>query len=102
MARRVDIVNKRFGRLVVLAFERYDQHRKSVWRCLCDCGQESKVAANALRQGLTRSCGCLRAEHARAVGQRSKGVRLGPRGPAKAINQARAMAAGPIKQRRAG
>lgn len=29
------------------------------WLCQCDCGQKKTVAANNLKTGNTRSCGCL-------------------------------------------
>jgi hypothetical protein len=31
------------------------------WRTLCDCGQEFMAWHDSLREGKTRSCGCLRA-----------------------------------------
>lgn len=47
-----------FGQLTAVCRER-GTHRVS-WRCRCECGNELVVNANSLRQGLTRSCGCLR------------------------------------------
>lgn len=57
----VDIVGKRYGRLVVQAYL-----GRSFWRCLCDCGNESRVKTDALNSGKTRSCGCLHADTTRA------------------------------------
>jgi HNH endonuclease len=36
-------------------------------RCRCDCGTEREVIADALRRGLSQSCGCLRSEVARSA-----------------------------------
>jgi hypothetical protein len=48
------LIGQRFSRLTVLS---YAGHAK--WRCVCDCGAEKVTAGSSLRQGLTRSCGCL-------------------------------------------
>jgi len=62
MARKNDLTNTRFGRLVVLRRERSDKHRRILWRCLCDCGKESIVIGSHLKTGHTQSCGCLMKE----------------------------------------
>jgi len=53
-----DLSGERFGRLVVT-----DQweHRKGrvAWWCICDCGNKVLVTARQLRNGTTKSCGCL-------------------------------------------
>ena len=50
-------VGVRFGRLVTLA-----RGPGSTMFCKCDCGVVTNPAANDLRKGLTRSCGCLQRE----------------------------------------
>lgn len=50
--------NKRFGKLTVLHFQ-YIQNKKYFYLCKCDCGRESIVSGVALRNGNTKSCGCL-------------------------------------------
>lgn len=37
------------------------------WRCICDCGNEAVVRSYALKNGNTRSCGCLRKKSRRAI-----------------------------------
>lgn len=56
------IIGKRFGRLVVLDFVEMRGRLGSYWKCKCDCGAEKIVSRNALRNGSTQSCGCLRRE----------------------------------------
>lgn len=53
-----DLTNKRFGHLVALEpVTRGDGVR--LWRCLCDCGRETLIRANSLKQNHTTSCGCF-------------------------------------------
>lgn len=61
----IDRTGQRHGRLVVM--ERApNKGRKTVWRCLCDCGEECFVHGNSLTHGGTQSCGCLAAETTKA------------------------------------
>jgi len=62
MAKKVDLVGQRFGRLVVL-YE-CDERRNGgvVWRCRCDCGNEINVRSGDLASGHTTSCGCYQRE----------------------------------------
>ena len=59
----VDLTGRRYGRLVVV--KREGTHAfpngKSTptYRCLCDCGNETVVIADNLRNFHTLSCGCL-------------------------------------------
>ena len=56
--RLIDLTNQKFTRLKVL--ERADNLNNQVrWRCICDCGNEVIVRSAALRNGYTKSCGCL-------------------------------------------
>jgi hypothetical protein len=57
----------KFGRL--LAIERH--HDK--WLCRCDCGNETMVKVKQLKNGNTKSCGCLYRE-TRGVAQRTHGL----------------------------
>jgi hypothetical protein len=61
----IDMLGKRFGRLVVTERAGSDQSHASsqslaLWRCICDCGTEITAVGAHLRRGSTRSCGCLR------------------------------------------
>jgi len=59
MGRRTpDLTGQRLGRLVVLKrAPSATNHAK--WLCQCDCGNTCTAGSNALRNGRTRSCGCL-------------------------------------------
>jgi hypothetical protein len=53
------LAGRRFERLLVTGdFEK--RGRYYYWRCLCDCKNETWVRAASLRNGITRSCGCLK------------------------------------------
>lgn len=53
-----DISGQRFGKLLVLELSEVVNHA-SLWKCICDCGNETVVSCHSLTTGNTRSCGCL-------------------------------------------
>ena len=56
-----DITGVRNGRLVAVELVGRNHEGRALWRCLCDCGTEKTVQGNNLvREGGTKSCGCLR------------------------------------------
>lgn len=59
--RRVNLLGKRFGRLLVVS-EAPKQGKHIKWNCLCDCGKIVVVFGDNIRRGLTKSCGCLHSE----------------------------------------
>ena len=63
--RKVNLVGKRFGKLVVAKWASANKTGNSMWHCLCDCGNPCIVVGHQLGSGGTKSCGCLR-----IVGQR--------------------------------
>lgn len=60
MQKKIDITDKRFGRLIALR-----EVSKTHWECICDCGNIKIVRKSCLTQGITKSCGCLRKEVAK-------------------------------------
>jgi hypothetical protein len=56
------VIGQRFGRLVVVSVEPQPWPEKPIAVCKCDCGGTSWPRLNNLRQGNSRSCGCLRRE----------------------------------------
>ena len=75
MGKFVDLSGRQFGRLTVIERAgtyrpRHDPfHSQPQYLCRCECGEECIVLVGSLKQGRSRSCGCLRRE---ATGQRSK------------------------------
>ena len=60
MAKKADLQNKKFGRLLVLEDVGRAAGGKVLWMCMCDCGKETTVCSSELINGHTKSCGCLR------------------------------------------
>lgn len=57
----VDLVGRRFGKLVVLELEQErDKRGRTRWRCLCNCGTTTVVVRHHLTTGNSKSCGCMR------------------------------------------
>ncbi|GAT17749.1 hypothetical protein [Secundilactobacillus silagei] len=63
--KRINLINQRFGRLIVIGFAGKAKNGNALWQCRCDCGQEVVVDGYLLRKGNTRSCGCIRRERGR-------------------------------------
>ena len=56
--RLIELTGQRFDKLVVIEYAGRNKRRESLWRCLCDCGNEPIVRGDVLRRGTTESCGC--------------------------------------------
>lgn len=62
MAKRLDLVEQIFGRLLVIGFA-YTKKGKSCWWCLSDCNDKPIIVAGAdLTSNKTMSCGCYKRE----------------------------------------
>lgn len=60
-----DITGQKFGRLTVQGLNSRKAGSKGtilLWDCLCECGNKPTVRGQALKSGITRSCGCYRDE----------------------------------------
>lgn len=66
-----NLTGLRFGKLIVISFNG-KKGRSRVWNCLCDCGKESVVSGGNLKNGHTKSCGCLQQESIRRLGKSSR------------------------------
>ena len=65
MAKGKDLLDQRFGRLVVIdagEAPEFTAYTGRYWLCRCDCGKEVNVRSSSLLSGNTRSCGCLKVE----------------------------------------
>lgn len=62
MGKIIDLTGQRFGKLVVIKREGSDKFKHSTWLCKCNCGNIKIVDSSHLKNGSTRSCGCLAKE----------------------------------------
>jgi len=60
-AKYEDLTGKRFGKLIATKLI-VGKSKTTKWQCLCDCGEETIAGAGHLKDGHTKSCGCLRSE----------------------------------------
>ena len=67
MSAFVNLIGKRFGRLVVIGRVENDKYNKIRYLCKCDCGEEKTILRNSLVSKRTVSCGCLQKERAKSV-----------------------------------
>lgn len=57
-----NLIGQRFGRLTVIERNGSNKRSQANWLCLCDCGKKITVLGARLRNGHTKSCGCLKGE----------------------------------------
>ena len=55
------MIGQKYNRLTVLSLSG-TKNRRGMMLCRCDCGAEKKIEARRIRQGTTKSCGCLARE----------------------------------------
>lgn len=66
MSKLINLTGQKYGRLTVIkrSFPN-SERRKARWLCKCECGKEKVVDGYHLREGHTKSCGCLGKENLR-------------------------------------
>lgn len=64
-----DMAGRKFGRFTVIAPLGVDRHGYDHWLAICDCGTVRNVKGGCMRNGGSKSCGCLRREASRATGK---------------------------------
>jgi hypothetical protein len=60
-------VGAKFGRWTIISGNFINTNGNRMFLCRCDCGTEKYVFGYLMRQGASRSCGCLSAEVTSAV-----------------------------------
>lgn len=70
-----DETGNKYDRLTVLSRNldpKFSCDGRAMWNCQCECGNITVVSGKNLRQGHTRSCGCLSEENKMKLGERGK------------------------------
>lgn len=62
MSYKIEMKGKKFGKLTVIEYAGQKSKRRTMWKCICDCGNIVVVDGTHLRDGHTKSCGCLSVE----------------------------------------
>lgn len=69
MSKKIDMINRRFSRLVVIKevdpYTKPSGQKTTMYECICDCGNYTIVSGTHLRNGHVQSCGCLKEEQER-------------------------------------
>ena len=55
-----EIVGQKYGKLTAIKEIAPDWTKNRVFLCKCDCGNETNIQLTNLKNGRTKSCGCLR------------------------------------------
>ncbi len=62
--KRLDITGRRYGKLTAICpTGRKNPQESVIWKCRCDCGNETEAAVAELNRGNKKSCGCLKEEY---------------------------------------
>lgn len=65
MSKRIDLTGQKFDRLKVISYVGTNNRREALWKCECKCGNVKIILGSSLRNGKTKSCGCLNSEKSR-------------------------------------
>lgn len=58
-----DLTGQRFGRLTAIKPVGKSNNGKTVWECVCDCGNVVNIASSNLIRQSTKSCGCIKTKN---------------------------------------
>lgn len=71
MSTKKNLLNMRFGRLIVIE-ESEPKNGKAAWKCKCDCGNFKITTSGILLRGECKSCNCLIKETSQRNGRLTK------------------------------
>lgn len=74
----MNISGERFGKLTAIRIASIEHAKPTKWLCVCECGSETTTTIQKLRNGNTKSCGCLRADVGKTINRRHGMARSRP------------------------
>lgn len=69
LIQKIDLTGQKFGRLTVIKEAEKDKHGFARWLCQCECGNKIITRGSNLREGKTKSCGCINKEQIAELGR---------------------------------
>ncbi|CCW39536.1 hypothetical protein [Streptococcus agalactiae] len=69
--RKLDLTGKTFNRLTVIK-EVPNSKKDTYWLCQCSCGKFVEIKGTAIKNGTTKSCGCLALEIAQNLAKETE------------------------------
>lgn len=64
MSDKLNLINKRFGKWIVVDLDHSSKNGQTYWNCLCDCGNTSVVRGTTLISNKSSKCGtCAKSEN---------------------------------------
>lgn len=72
MGKYINEQNNQYDRLYVICDTGRSKSGKVLWLCLCNCGNYTIVCGSDLRNGQSRSCGCLQKERVSKMAKQPK------------------------------
>ena len=57
---KVDLIGYRTGKLTVIEHVGKNKRGKNIWKCQCDCGNETIADTTTIKNNKIKSCGCSR------------------------------------------
>jgi hypothetical protein len=56
----INLIGKKFGHLTVIKRDTSKVGKNIYWICRCDCGNTVSVRSGDLKDGSSKSCGCIK------------------------------------------
>jgi len=68
--RFIDLTGQKFNKLTINKYVGKNKYGKSLWLCMCECGNEYVAIGSGLKNGKTKTCGCDRIKHGHLEGNK--------------------------------
>lgn len=69
LKRSINEIGKTYNKLTVIEYAGLNKTGQALWRCQCECGNIVEVLGINLRNGNTKSCGCLKSSGQLKIGK---------------------------------